>query len=183
MTKKKIKEETQPVPRKIRGTLEALGSDEYRFRPQGKGEAQQANVVSVGNAKMYDTVGKKPMRMVSLKVSTDATDIRSELFQQLEALTHDSKTQAEQPPKQTEDVVCLYKGEHVRLYIDEKEKLIRMYHEIPMVQGTNYASELMRGMTSCNQALSINRQRLLPLEKRSAEGRLLPEGRKKGGEA
>ena len=170
MTVKKIKEETQPVPRQIRGVLKALGEDKYMFTPQGHGESTQANVVSVGNAKMYDTVGRKPQRMVSLKVSSDAPDIHRALQQQLDELMKDCKTEAEQPPKATEEVVCLYKAEHVRLYVDEPQKLIRMYHEIPMVQGVNYAQELMDTMIKCNQVLTVNRAMIQPLERRSAEG-------------
>lgn len=170
MAKKKIKEETLPVPRSIRGVLTPLGGDEYHFRPQGKGEATQTNVVSIGNAKMYDTVGKKPQRMVSLKVSSDAPDIRRELQQQLDELMKDCKTEAEQPPKQTEQVVCLFKGEHVRLYVDEPQKMIRMYHEIPMVQGVNYAQEMMDSMIKCNTVLTVNRSMIAPLEQALKKG-------------
>ena len=165
MTTRKVKDQTQPVPRKIRGTLEALGGDSYKFTPQGKGESTQQNVVSVGESKMYDTVGKKPCRMVSLKVKGDTADVRAELFRQLDELTKSDKTEAELPPRQTDDVVCLLKGEHVRLYIDEKARLLRMYHEIPISMGVNYATELMKGMTACNQQLSINREKLAALEK------------------
>ena len=170
MATKKIKEETQPVPRQIRGVLKALGEDKYMFTPQGHGESTQANIVSIGNAKMYDTVGKKPQRMVSLKVSSDAPDIRRELQQQLDELLKDCKTEAEQPPKATEQVVCLYKGEHVRLYVDEPCRLIRMYHEIPMVQGVNYAQEMMNTMIKCNQVLTVNRSMIAPLEQTVQEG-------------
>lgn len=177
----RVKDETLQVPRKIRGTLEALGKDEYRFRPQGKGEPSQTNVVTVGPAKMYDTVGRKPQRMVCLKVSSDAADVRSELFSQLDELTKDCKTEAEQPPKATETVVCLLKAEHVRLYVDEPARMVRMYHEIPMVQGVNYAQEMMNTMIRCNQALTVNRERIVPLEQMPNSARLPLEGSKKGG--
>ena len=169
MTTRKVKEETQPVPRKVRGTLEALGGDEYRFRPQGKGEAAQANVVSVGQAKMYDTVGRQPQRVVHLKVDGDAADVRAELFSQLDAVTASMKTDMEQVPMPTDDVVCLLKGRHVRLYLDTKARVVRMYHEIPLLMGTNYASELMKGMTSCNQSLAVNREKIAALEKGGQE--------------
>ena len=165
----KVKDETLSVPRKIRGTLEALGGDSYKFTPQGKGESTQQNVVSVGESKMYDTVGKKPCRMVSLKVKGDTADVRAELFRQLDELTKSDKTEAELPPRQTDDVVCLLKGRHVRMYLDAKAHMVRMYHEIPLVMGTNYASEMMKGMTSCNQSLSINRDKIATLEMKGGE--------------
>ena len=169
MSTSKIKDETLQVPRKIRGTLEALGKDEYRFRPQGKGEPSQKNVVTCGNAKMYDTVGRKPQRMVCLRVDSEAPDVRSELFSQLAELTKDCQTVAETPPKPTETVVCLLKAEHVRLYVDEPQRMVRMYHEIPMVPGANYAQEMMNTMMKCNQALTVNREKIATLEKKGGE--------------
>ena len=160
----KAKDETLSVPRKIRGTLEALGGDSYKFTPQGTGESTQQNVVTVGKSKMYETVGKQPQRVAHLVVPKDVVDVRDELFRQVDELTRGDKTEAELPPRQTDDVVCLLKGRHVRLYLDTKARVVRMYHEIPLVMGTNYASELMKGMTSCNQSLAVNRDKIAPLE-------------------
>ena len=159
MTTRKVKDETQPVPRKIRGTLEALGGDSYKFTPQGTGESTQQNVVSVGKSKMYDTVGRQPQRVAHLVVPKDVVDVRDELFRQVDQLTRGDKTEAELPPRQTDDVVCLLKSRHVR-----------MYHEIPLVMGTNYASEMMKSMTSCNQSLSINREKIAALEQALKKG-------------
>ena len=170
MTTRKVKDETQPVPRKIRGTLEALGGDSYKFTPQGTGESTQQNVVSVGKSKMYDTVGRQPQRVAHLVVPKDVVDVRDELFRQVDQLTRGDKTEAELPPKQTDDVVCLLKSRHVRMYLDTKAHMVRMYHEIPLVMGTNYASEMMKGMTSCNQSLSINREKIAALEQALKKG-------------
>lgn len=161
----KVKDETLSVPRKIRGTLEALGGDSYKFTPQGTGESTQQNVVSVGKSKMYDTVGRQPQRVAHLVVPKDVVDVRDELFRQVDQLTRGDKTEAELPPRPADDVVCLLRGDHVKLYIDEKAHVLRMYHEIPIAFGTNYASELMRGIMSCNQSLTVNREKLAALEK------------------
>lgn len=161
----KVKDETLSVPRKIRGTLEALGGDSYKFTPQGTGESTQQNVVIVGKSKMYDTVGRQPQRVAHLVVPKDVVDVRDELFRQVDQLTRGDKTEAELPPRQTDDVVCLLRGDHVKLYIDEMAHVLRMYHEIPIAFGTNYASELMRGIMSCNQSLTVNREKLAALEK------------------
>ena len=170
MTTKKIKDETLQVPRKIRGTLTAEGGYIYTFKPQGKGESAQQNVVTAGQGKMYDTVGKKPLRMVSLKVSSDAADVRSELFRQLDELTQGDKTEAERPPQVSEEVVCIHKSDRVRLYIDEKAHMVRLYHEIPMIMGTNYVGEMIKSVTSCSQSLDANRDKIRPLELRREGG-------------
>lgn len=168
MATKRIKEETQPVPRKVRGTLECQGGDVYTFKPQGSGEATQQNVVTRGEAKMYDTVGKKPCKVVHLKVKGDSADVCAELHRQLDDLTHGLATKPEQPPQETARVVCLLRGKQVRMYIDEEQRLLRIYHEIPVMAGTSYASELMKAMTECNQTLTLNRQNLAKLERKEA---------------
>jgi hypothetical protein len=165
MAMKKIKEETQPVPRKVRGVLTALGGDSFEFKPYKEGESTQQNVVTVGKSKMYDTVGKTPQRVVHLIVPKDTADVRAELFRQVDCLTQGDKTEAELPPQQSEEMVCILKGEHVKMYVDERQRLLRMYHEIPIALGANYSGEMMRCMMACNQSLAVNRDKLSAIEK------------------
>jgi len=164
MSSKKIKEETQPVPRKIRGTLEALGGDSYKFTPQGKGEPTQQNVVTVGKSKMYETVGKTPQRVAHLIVPSDAVDVRAELFRQVDELTRNDKS--ENPIKVTkpEETVVLHKGEGLRLIIDEKERKFIFVQEIPLKRGTNYVGEMIAAVNRCSQTIAVNRDKVSNLE-------------------
>lgn len=164
MAMKKIKEETQPVPRKVRGVLTALGGDSFEFKPYKEGESTQQNVVTVGKSKMYDTVGKTPQRVAHLIVPADTVDVRAELFRQVDELTQNDK--AENPVKATkpEEMVVLHKGEGMRLMIDEKERKFIFVQEIPLKRGTNYVGEMIAAVNRCSQTIAVNRDKVSTLE-------------------
>lgn len=164
MATKKIKEETQPVPRKVRGVLTALGGDSFEFKPYKEGEPTQQNVVTVGKSKMYDTTGKTPQRVAHLIVPSDVTDVRAELFRQVDELTQKDKTENTTPVVKPEETVVLHKGEGMRLMIDEKERKFIFVQEIPLKRGTNYVGEMIAAVNRCSQTIAVNRSKVSTLE-------------------
>ena len=161
---KKVKEETMSVPRKIRGTLEAQGGDKYVFTPYGKGEPTQTNVVTVGKSKMFDTVGRSPQRVAHIVVPAGQTDVRAEMFRQVDALTKGEKTQAPKVAERPEEVVCIYKGEGLQLLVDEPARRLVMHFECPVRRGTNYVAELVSATQRVSQSLMLNSEMLRKLE-------------------
>ena len=164
MIKKAIKEETQPVPRKIRGTLEALGKDCYKFTPQGKGESTQANVVTIGNSKTYETIGKNPQRVAHLVVPATAVDFRAELFRQVDELTRQEKQEKEAVAEVPAESVILHKGEGMKLVLDEKGKKFLFVQELPLKRGTNYVGLMIAAVNRCSQTITANKEMISKLE-------------------
>ena len=164
MTQKKTKEETQPVPRKVRGVLTALGGDSYEFKPYNEGESTQQNVVTVGRSKMYDTTGRSPQRVAHLVVPKDVADVRAELFRQVDALTQGDKSEDPAKAVRPKEVVTLHKGQGLRLMIDERQHKLIFMQEIALKRGTNYVGEMIAAVNRCSQTIVVNRDRVQTLE-------------------
>lgn len=82
---------TQPKPRKVRGTGIYSGN-EFTFKPCEEGPSSQTNVKTcAGGGKRWTTVGSDPSRMITLKVKESSSDQYAELAKQFHLLTKDLK--------------------------------------------------------------------------------------------
>ena len=82
---------TQPKPRKVRGTGIYSGN-EFSFKPCEEGPSSQTNVKTcVGGGKRWTTTGSDPSKMITLKSKESSPDQYADFVKQFEALTHDLK--------------------------------------------------------------------------------------------
>ena len=82
---------TQPVPRKVRGTGIYQG-DGFTFKPCEEGPSSQTNVKTcVGGGKRWTTTGSDPSKMITLKSKESSPDQYADFVKQFEALTRDLK--------------------------------------------------------------------------------------------
>ena len=77
---------TQPKPRKVRGTGTYVG-DQFTFTPYEQGEPAQRNVKTTKGGKVYETSSeKKPLKVAYLTCAADAADPWNEYTSQLKKL-------------------------------------------------------------------------------------------------
>lgn len=82
---------TQPKPRKVRGTGIYSGN-EFTFKPCEEGPSSQTNVKTcVGGGKRWTTTGSDPSKMITLKSKESSPDQYADFVKQFEALTRDMK--------------------------------------------------------------------------------------------
>ena len=80
---------TQPKPRKVRGTGIYSGN-EFTFKPCEEGPSSQTNVKTcTGGGKRWVTTGSDPSKMITLKSKESSADQYSDFVKQFEALTKD----------------------------------------------------------------------------------------------
>ena len=82
---------TQPKPRKVRGTGIYSGN-EFSFKPCEEGPSSQTNIKTcVGGGKRWTTTGSDPSKMITLKSKESSPDQYADFVKQFEALTRDLK--------------------------------------------------------------------------------------------
>ena len=80
---------TQPKPRKVRGTGIYSGN-EFTFKTCEEGPSSQTNVKTcTGGGKRWVTTGSDPSKMITLKSKESSADQYSDFVKQFEALTKD----------------------------------------------------------------------------------------------
>ena len=107
---------TQPKPRKVRGTGTYNG-DEFKFTPYEQGEPTQRNVKTTKGGKVYETCSeKKPMKVAYLTCAADAADPWSEYTSQLKKLGVKP-----QKPQQLPDSLRVVKEQGLECWLDEEK--------------------------------------------------------------
>ena len=96
---------TQPKPRKVRGTGIYSGN-EFSFKPCEEGPSSQTNVKTcVGGGKRWTTTGSDPSKMITLKSKESSPDQYADFAKQFEALTRDLKPKKPLTPPENQRVV------------------------------------------------------------------------------
>ena len=92
---------------KVRGTgCFNLSDNSFDFTPFNEGPSSQANVKSCkGGAKSWETIGKDPSRIISLKAKMSNPDKYAEFARQFHVLTKDLKPLQPIPLPDTQRVV------------------------------------------------------------------------------
>ena len=130
---------TQPKPRKVRGTGTYMG-DEFTFTPYEQGEPAQRNVKTTKGGKVYETSSeKKPMKVAYLTCPANTVDTWSEYVGQLERLGIKPLHPQELPEKQR---VVSEGG--MEVYLQSKDCKLVYQGEIDLTKTLNWQSELMR---------------------------------------
>ena len=96
---------TQPKPRKVRGTGIYSGN-EFSFKPCEEGPSSQTNVKTcAGGGKRWTTTGSDPSKMITLKSKESSPDQYADFVKQFEALTRDLKPKKPLTPPENQRVV------------------------------------------------------------------------------
>ena len=91
---------TQPKPRKVRGTGIYHG-DGFTFKPSEEGQSSQRNVKTCKGAKTFETTSeKKPLKVAHLTCPADAADPYAEYVAQLGRLDIKPKKPIAMPKEQ-----------------------------------------------------------------------------------
>lgn len=156
----KAKEITVQVPRKIPGYLEAREGDEYLFTPQRQtGESTQQNVVTAGKSKMYDTIGKKPMRVIHLNLKGDTPDLKAAAYDEIDKLMKDTPSETKRP----ESRVCIRKSVNSALYINEVDKTVEFECNVPIRKAGDYVNGIITELIRVSPSLQENREKIVSL--------------------
>ncbi len=154
--------EKKDVMRK-RGTATinvVTGDVEFRAYNTG-GDATQKNVVTAGNAKMYETVGDKTSSLiVHLKVNRESADPRAELYEQLEGVLKKAKMGSD-TDKELRKVPrkCLSKNEGVlAIWFDCRQKKVIVQMMIDTEANTNLDKPLYDLTRMVSKCLYINQK-------------------------
>ena len=130
---------TQPKPRKVRGTGTYVG-DEFKFTPYEQGEPAQRNVKTCKGGKVYETSSEKsPMRVAYLTCAANAADPWSEYTSQLERLGIMPLSEKRLPAKQ----LMVSEG-GMEVYLNQKQQQLIYQGTIDLQQSHNWQSEVMR---------------------------------------
>lgn len=110
---------TQPKPRKVRGTGIYLG-DGFTFKPSEEGQSSQRNVKTCKGGKTFETTSeKKPLKVAHLTCLADAADPYAEYIAQLGRLGIKPKKPIEMPAEQR-----VVKEDGLECWLNEKKQLL-----------------------------------------------------------
>ena len=144
---------TQPKPRKVRGTGTYVG-DEFTFTPYEQGEPAQLNVKTTKGGKTYDTSSEKsPLKVAYLTCPANAADPYSEYISQLERLGIKSLHPESLPQKQR-----LVSEAGMEVYLDTKQRQLIYQGSIDLSRSLNWQSEVMRQLQIIVRTLPVNQQ-------------------------
>ena len=107
---------TQPKPRKVRGTGTYVGN-EFTFTPYEQGEPAQRNVKTTKGGKVYETSSeKKPLKVAYLTCAADTADPWNEYTSQLKKLGIKPLKPQQQP-----DSLRVVAEEGLQCWLDEQK--------------------------------------------------------------
>ncbi len=109
---------TQPKPRKVRGTGIYSGN-EFTFKPCEEGPSSQINIKKcAGGGKRWTTTGSDPSKMITLKFKESSADQYADFAKQFEALTRDLKPKK---PVALPDVQRVVNEDRIQCWLDESK--------------------------------------------------------------
>ena len=148
-------------PRRMKGVLTVLNEEnDCEFRAQRTtGEPMQKVLSKSGDAKLYETNGKKPMMVAHLTTRADASDPLADLYDQLDAMAAKHKT-SKKPQRQRGRKLLDEENAHVTL--SQKERKVQMLLSIDLAKTPDYQNELIKLMQKISQCFLINQAFLRP---------------------
>jgi len=133
------KDNTQPKPRKVRGTGIYQG-DEFTFKPAEEGQPSQLNVRTCRGGKTFETTSEKsPLKVAHLTCRADAADPYAEYIGQLERLG----IKPQQPEKRSPQQRVVNEG-GMQVFVLQKEQRMVYQGTIDLSRCRNWQSEVMR---------------------------------------
>lgn len=147
---------------RLRGVLTVLNDEQdCEFRAQrSSGEPQQRVVARSGDAKLYETTGRRPLMVAHLATRADSSDPVSDLYDQLDAMAARQAKPAKARPRRRERT--LLDEERARVTLSQKERLVTMQLSIDLASTPDYQNELIRLMQKISQCFLINQAFLRP---------------------
>ena len=148
-------------PLRIRGVLTQLNvSGDCEFRAQRTtGEPAQKVLSKSGDAKLYETTGRKPMMVAHLTTRADASDPLADLYDQLDAMAAMQKN-SKKPQRQRGRKLLDEENAHVTL--SQKERKVQMLLSIDLTKTPDFQNELIKLMQKISQCFLINQAFLRP---------------------
>ena len=148
-------------PLRIRGVLTQLNvSGDCEFRAQrSTGEPAQKVLSKSGDAKLYETTGRKPMMVAHLTTRADASDPVADLYDQLDAMAAKQK-KGKKPQRQRGRK--LLDEENALVTLSQKERKVQMVLTIDLEKTPDYSNELIVLMQKVSQCFLINQAFLRP---------------------
>ena len=141
---------TQPKPRKVRGTGTYVG-DEFTFTPYEQGEPAQLNVKTCKGGKLFTTTSEKaPKQVAHLSCELGATDPWKEYTSQLERLG----IKPMEPQQQSEKQRVVNEG-GMQVFLDTKQQQLTYQGQIDLSQNRNWQSEVMRQLQVIVRTLPV----------------------------
>ena len=130
---------TQPKPRKVRGTGIYLG-DEFTFKPAEEGSPSQLNVKTCKGGKVFTTTSERePKQVAHLSCNADAADPWGEYTGQLLKLGIKPQDEQQLPTKQR-----IVSEGGMQVYLDAKRGRLTYQGDIDLNATRNWQSDLMR---------------------------------------
>lgn len=149
-------------PLRMRGVLTVLNeANDCEFRAQRTtGESTQKVISKSGDAKLYQTIGKKPMMVAHLTTRADSSDPVADLYQQLDAIAAKQSSKPKAKPRKRDRQ--LLNEEHAQVYLSQKERMVQMQLSIDLTKTPDYQNELIKLMQKISQCFLINQVFLRP---------------------
>lgn len=142
---------TQPKPRKIRGTGIYLGN-EFSFKPSEQGEPAQLNVKTCKGGKTFETTSEtRPLKVAHLTCPANAADLYAEYTSQLERLG----IKPQRPEQQLHNQRLVNEG-GMEVFLNSKQGLLTFQGCIDLGKTLNWQSELMRQLQIIVRTLPVN---------------------------
>lgn len=142
---------TQPKPRKIRGTGIYLGN-EFSFKPSEQGEPAQLNVKTCKGGKTFETTSEtRPLKVAHLTCPANAADLYAEYTSQLERLG----IKPQRPEQQLHNQRLVNEG-GMEVFLNSKQGLLTFLGCIDLGKTLNWQSELMRQLQIIVRTLPVN---------------------------
>lgn len=154
------KQETNEVPRRVRGSLLVKGQDCYEFSPFNEGESTQDVLKTSGKSKLYRTKGKKEPQMVAyLTVPAADSDPVASLSEILAKVTEGLE---KKPLKRMRGKVLMDTAE-LRVTHNRKDRKLEVVMSIDLNETPNYNNRLINLMQQVSQCFAINQTSLARL--------------------
>ena len=133
---------TQPKPRKVRGTGIYSGN-EFTFKPCEEGPSSQINIKNcAGGGKRWTTTGSDPSKMITLKCKESSADQYAELAKQFETLTKDLKPKK---PLTLPESLRVVSESGLECWIDEKKSELTFTGKIDLSKHSrDWQAEVLR---------------------------------------
>lgn len=133
---------TQPKPRKVRGTGIYSGN-EFTFKPCEEGPSSQINIKNcAGGGKRWTTTGSDPSKMITLKSKESSPDQYADFAKQFEALTRDLKPKK---PVALPDVQRVVNEDGLQCWLNEAKGELTFTGIISLTKNCrNWQAEVLR---------------------------------------
>ena len=150
-------------PLRMRGVLTVLNeANDCEFRAQrSTGESTQRVISKSGDAKLYQTTGKKPQMVAHLTTRADATDPISDLYDQLDKMAAKQQPKTAKQRPQRERVLMDEGG--VKVTMSKAAKRVTVTMNINMAETPHYQQHLLKLFTQVQQCFLTNELSLLQL--------------------